>query len=348
MLFKRLTVIILFFMTLVACNSVLAAPGSITYIKSYDLDGHMIIKMLAGGDEVGGVHKSLVNGRGSLSRLDQLVMGGGYFNTSNTSNWTADPDSPMGLEVASNFRSFKNPDHEAEQSAHQVFAVSVKANRGESGSLSQDISAANHVYGDDLQEHYFYIDQYASTSGGTVKRYIDLVDPVSGQYIFEDAKIKGYARVWDSLQAEGAGDLSVTATIYHYNQETESEEEMAVILDGGELFTTSVPTGTTLEQLVFIETIDLEADLYRLTDLAISWDYNSEPPYDPDQTGFYTFIGEVIFPENIIVESKVFILYIVQVTDPEEQAPDRSLSPEFAEPDQFEDLDSASPEELQN
>ncbi len=207
MLLKKFYIVLLVIILIPLISSSAAAEtGFVMYNKQYDLDGLISVKMMVGSDQAGGKHKTMIRGEGALFRVDQTLMRPGSIDLYNHSEWFAEPSSPMGLEVAANFRPSGNPENDAEAESHQVFAISVKADRGESGSLTQAISAATHVYGAEEEEHYFYLDQDAFTSGGTVKRYIDLIEPVTGQYLFEDAIIKGYVRVADSLQAgDGSG-----------------------------------------------------------------------------------------------------------------------------------------------
>ncbi len=306
-------VIIIVFVTLVFGAQVSAGPGFIVYKKYFDIDGMILMKAQYGSEDNAGRHKTLINGAGSLNRHEEVLMSPGFIGTKNDSEWTADPDSLVGLQVASTFMPYKDSENEAEAGSHQVFAVSVKANPGESGRLDQNISAAYYVYEDEETERYFYIEQYASTSGGTMKRYIDLVDSETGHYIFEDTMIRGYARVTDSLQKLGENNLGIGAFSESYTAEGERFETQALILNGGELFEQTVPLGTDLSAVTFPEMIELESDLFTLTGIAVNWGELSEPEYNPYEAGIYLFKGELVFSDDIALEQAVFIYYYLTV-----------------------------------
>ena len=308
---KMFVYVLIVMLTLTAGTVVSAQSGSLSYWKSYDLDGLIYLKMLAGSLDGAGQHKTLIDGQGSLNRIDRILMSGSNLSVYNDSNWVADPHSPRGLTVASTFQLPEDETLDAE--AHQVFAVSVKADRGESGSLTQEIGFEADP---DAWESTasFAISQYAMTSGGTLKRYIDIVDPQTGQYIFEDGQIRGYARIWDELRST-AEELPFNAAFYTFESAALEGEDQPLIVDGGELFEQQVPLGTGLEELNFITELDLETDYFIIENVIIEWNYESQPPYDPLQEGVYIFSGELIFPDNIFPDQPVFILFTVTVVD---------------------------------
>ncbi len=114
----------------------------------------------------------------------------------------------------------------------QVWAVQVEAKPGESGSLSQDFEAAHGPYDENVKEEndpdvvkddaygvykdddgyfavakgedyvgdYFHIEQEAGTTGGTVKRYIDISSPWSGAYLHEDMTVEGEATITETFE----------------------------------------------------------------------------------------------------------------------------------------------------
>ncbi len=51
----------------------------------------------------------------------------------------------------------------------------------------------------------FTMEQNAGTSGGTVKRQIDISSPWSGAYIYEDATIVGRIEIYDSFRMSNVG-----------------------------------------------------------------------------------------------------------------------------------------------
>lgn len=123
---------------------------------------------------------------------------------------------------------------ELEDLTDQIWAVQVEADPGETGSLSQDFEAAYGPFKDDDYyigsgddawwfvdedgEHttdyddvtgvdkgdyyvgnYFNINQFAATSAGTTKRYINISSPWSGAYLHEDMSVEGAAEIIDSF-----------------------------------------------------------------------------------------------------------------------------------------------------
>lgn len=123
---------------------------------------------------------------------------------------------------------------ELEDLTDQIWAVQVEAEPGQTGHLSQDFEAAygpfrdddsyigsgddawwfvdedgerttdpGEVAGTDAGEYYvgnyFTIDQLAATSGGIVKRYINISSPWTGAYLEEDMSVEGVAEIRDSF-----------------------------------------------------------------------------------------------------------------------------------------------------
>ncbi|MDZ4133050.1 MAG: hypothetical protein U1E11_07915, partial [Dethiobacteria bacterium] len=303
---KAMVLIMVFVFTLALGSSALAVPGSVLYRKSYELDGQIFMKMLAGSAALGGEHKTLVWGEGILERHDLIVMGGGEIEVRNLSDWIADPSSPAGLEVASTFKQKIDLPGGTPNTHNQIFAVSVKANRGESGSLRQIISAAAAVY-DEGEEAYFTVDQTATTSGGIVKRYINVIVPASGEQLFEDSNIKGSAKISDQLIS--ADGINIDATVagadadqkqlekaYH---DADGTAEVYFVLDGGTLFEGTVLPGLPFEEVALPSVIELASELFVISDITIIWKEQSVPEYDSSLPGKYLFEGELIFPEHI-------------------------------------------------
>jgi hypothetical protein len=333
-LFRKAVVLIMVFVfTLALGNSALAVPGSVLYRKHYELDGQIFMKMLAGNAALGGEHKTLVWGEGILDRHDLIVMGGGEIMVRNLSDWSADPSSPAGLEVASTFTQKIDLPDSLPNTHNQVFAVSVKANRGESGSLRQDISAAAAVY-EDGEEAYFTVDQTATTSGGIVKRYINVVIPASGEQLFEDSNIKGSAEIRDQLLSAEGIDINATAPesqtlnieievdadvdqqqlekAYH---DSDGTAEVYFVLDGGLLFENTVLPGLPFEEIALPAVIELASEIFVISDITITWKEQSVPEYDSSLPGTYLFEGELIFPEHITPPGKVLVYYTLHVVE---------------------------------
>lgn len=115
----------------------------------------------------------------------------------------------------------------------QIWAVQIEADPGESASLQQDFEAANGPYdgdvdkdsadevdkdsfglvededgsmkvvkGEDYVGSYFHIEQLAHTTGGTLKRYIDISSPWSHGYLYEDMSVTGEARIEESFNMD--------------------------------------------------------------------------------------------------------------------------------------------------
>ena len=88
----------------------------------------------------------------------------------------------------------------------QVWAVSVTAEPGEVGSLSQNFEAAHGAYenvgDDDYVGDYFNIEQESYVSSGETKRYIDISSPYSGAYLSEDMTVIGMSSIQESFSME--------------------------------------------------------------------------------------------------------------------------------------------------
>ena len=85
----------------------------------------------------------------------------------------------------------------------QIWAVSVEADPGHTGSIGMNFEAA---YGDpgaqDEDEYvgnYFNIDQHAYTSSGVTKRHTDISSPESHGYLSEEMTVVGMADIKESF-----------------------------------------------------------------------------------------------------------------------------------------------------
>ncbi len=344
MLAKRVTAILLsFIFTFMLASPVFASTGSTNYERYLDVDGQISMKLQSGSDvSESGKHQTLIEGRGKLQRYDFITMGEDILRVMNESDWKADPDSLRGLKVASTF-SFPEKDLDDaapslvyDEEPEQVFAVSIDANRGEEGRLAQNISSAPQVV---YEEEELNIYQEAYTSDGTVKRYIDFVDQESGEYIFEDTEIKGYALIIDKLGPDGNGPEEVgiipveqleseqDKNVQGAEEEVENDTEITgwedseesrdsfLVLEGDETFETEVPLGTTLEEIGLPETIDLETDKTEANDIEIKWDQEIMKEYDPEVPGPFMFIGWLELPDSFGIDEPVLIEYMVTVTE---------------------------------
>ncbi|MGM0653379.1 MAG: hypothetical protein ACQES4_11470 [Bacillota bacterium] len=361
-------VVLVLLITLAVGNTALAESGSFTYRKQYDINGLILMKIQAGSDyDRSGQHKSLIQGEGSLQRFDYIAMSKDGMIVETDNYWDADPDSLRGLEVAGTFR--LHDQYEGEEAdgvdgeeavpaadSPQMFAVSVDANSGESGSMSQNIGVDASG-----ESSMFSINQHAQTSEGTVKRYIDITDPESGAYLFEDTEIKGQVNITEYLNSSDPNeDFSITTAssmlakegsedkqgssdsslfVEEINQEEdgkdgeedsvmavlgesidyEVEEEPALVIDGGEIFKSVVPLGTEVEELGLDEEIVFQSELIAIKDIYVKWDDQLFGEYDPNQVGSYTFAGELIFPETVAYDDKVLIFHVVDVVEDESE-----------------------------
>ncbi len=122
---------------------------------------------------------------------------------------------------------------EKKEVSEQIWAVEIEAEPGESGSLEQEFEAAEGPYDPDLKAgvsdevkddaygfdydeegrlevakgdqyvgSYFEIEQKASTTGGTTKRFIDISSPWTGAYLYEDMAVEGSASIEEAFEME--------------------------------------------------------------------------------------------------------------------------------------------------
>ena len=125
--------------------------------------------------------------------------------------------------------------HEGKKEAvsDQIWAVQVEAEPGEEGKLKQDFEAAHGPYdeqvkegntdevrkdaygidedeegrldivkGEDYVGDYFHIEQEASTTGGTTRRYIDISSQWSHGYVYEDMVVEGKAEIIETFSMD--------------------------------------------------------------------------------------------------------------------------------------------------
>jgi len=125
--------------------------------------------------------------------------------------------------------------HEGKKEAvsDQIWAVQVEAEPGEEGRLKQNFEAAHGPYdervkegtadevkedaygielddigsptvvkGEDYVGDYFHIEQEASTTGGTTKRYIDISSQWSHGYVYEDMVVEGRAEIVETFSMD--------------------------------------------------------------------------------------------------------------------------------------------------
>ncbi len=115
----------------------------------------------------------------------------------------------------------------------QIWAVKLEVEPGEKGNLSQNFEAAYGAYdagiegdsagkvqkdsfgidydddgsfevlkGKDYVGNYFKIEQEVGTTGGTIKRHIDISSPWSGAYVHEDMVVEGRAEIEDTFRMD--------------------------------------------------------------------------------------------------------------------------------------------------
>ena len=125
--------------------------------------------------------------------------------------------------------------HEGKKEAvsDQIWAAQVEAEPGEEGKLKQNFEAAHGPYderikegtadevkkdsfgikpgdngqpevvkGEDYVGDYFHIEQEASTTGGTTKRYIDISSQWSHGYVYEDMVVEGRAEIIETFSMD--------------------------------------------------------------------------------------------------------------------------------------------------
>lgn len=337
--------ILVFLFALAVGTTTYAEPGHLTYRKKYNINGIILMKIQAGSDyDPSGQYKAMVQGAGSLERDEYIAMSKSGMIADSENFWVADPDSLKGLEVAGTFRlhdqyagSFSEGNNQESPASAvyspQMFATSVDAKRGESGELAQSFvvdSSGNHSH--------FAINQHTETSDGKVKRYIDITDPASGAYLFEDSEIVGEVSITEWLNSKDSvegfavanseendgdeanpGQEESEAAAIDETTGNENDEEPALVIDGAEIFKSVVPLGTELDDLGLHEEIIFHSDLITIKDIYVEWDDQLFGEYDPNREGSYTFAGELIFPETVASDEKVFIFHVVHVVeDPEE------------------------------
>lgn len=349
MLFMKQTIVMLVaFLILFSTSSALANSPRMIYDKSYLFDGSILMKVQIGDSRNSTAeHKTLVDGRGRLSGYDSYAIGRGYLDVIKENSWEAEDSLIGGLTVASTVKINEEAGEESENNSEQVFAVMVTANPGEEGGLSQEMSASSAVYSEN-GENFFIIDQSAYTSGGEVKRYIDLTEPVTGEYIFEDTVIRGYVEINDSLQMVDESSGSLVFELGRRDSETTEpdsqlekldtgEDEELYILYGEGLFEKTVLVGTLFEEIELIQSIDLVTDLVTITGIEVEWNEDTVAAYDPEQLGEYLFEGSLQFPEKIATPGQVVVYYTVNVVEelPAEQEIDEA--DETADSDHLED-----------
>lgn len=127
----------------------------------------------------------------------------------------------------------------------QIWAVQVEVEPGESGKFKQEFEAASGPYDSGTKERsdeevqedsfgfaydnddiikvikgekyvgdYFHIEQEASTTGGTTRRYIDISSPWTGAYHYEDMTIEGKARIQESFQMDNLAPGTEADTLW--------------------------------------------------------------------------------------------------------------------------------------
>lgn len=358
MLFKKhviLFIVVMFIFS--AAAPVYAAPEGMVYDKTYDLDGTLLLKIQSGDkDSSAAQQKSLIEGRGSYFRDESVVLEASTLNVHVDSDWSVDPSNLWGLSVFSTIELNEDLVEQSEDETDQVFAVKVETGSGEEGSLNQDMTATaaandendNFDFDEKDQINSFVIDQEAYTSGGEMKRYIELICPVSGGYLFEDSVIKGYANVTDSLRPAGEqGDNDNPDDGFDQPEETVSskedvltkedlssmeaersneeeqyssaenveEEEGPVFVLESEHLQSSVLLNTSQEELNLPGTFSLTAEMFEITGIEVEWSKESIPEYNPDQAGSYIFEGEMSFPENVLPLENMVLIYTVHVVE---------------------------------
>lgn len=345
MLLKKVAacVLVLFFIISISTPA-FAATGAMIYEKSYNLDGKMIIKIQSGDKESSPAqHKTLIEGKGHLVREETVLMSPGLLSVNVDSDWDVAETDLRGLSVASVIE--LNEYMVEAHGSNQVFAVKVKSERGEQGSLTLDFSAAqDSVYGQGtlapqeiVYQGEFEIDQRASTTGGKMKRYIELVCPVSGTFLFEDSEIRGSADVSDSLRFDNPGSSSGALEVEEQSvpagdeaKNDEQEEQLTAdsltvnparctetgehlyILES-ECFESEVLLNTLFEDIGLPETVNLSTDIFEIQDVFIEWNPESLPLYNPGEKGPYVFLGELLLPESIFSQERMVLLYTVEV-----------------------------------
>lgn len=140
----------------------------------------------------------------------------------------------------------KDEPNEIKLITDQIWAVQVTAEPGESATLKQNFEAAHGPYdggvdkdsvdkidkdsfglvegddgtlktvkGEDYVGSYFHIEQLAHTTGGTLKRYIDISSPWSHGYLHEDMSVIGTATIEESFQMDNLAPGSGAAVTWY-------------------------------------------------------------------------------------------------------------------------------------
>lgn len=331
---------------------VFAAP--IYHHKIYDLDGRLLLRYLAGNPyDEGGVYQSLVKGQGQLERIESVALGSAAIAVDTESSWTA-ADSLRGLTVASALEQYRNlsghevdPTDEVYRKPDNLFAISIRANRGEQGYLSQQFEAT----GTGRFDNTFSINQTAGVTDGVVRRYIDIThiggteeDPESDYRIYEDSVIRGYALMRDYIgpsEVPDFGDDPFEGAMLESEMETDKEGpellSSAMALDGdegetaeespgviltGEMFEINVPLNTPLAEIAFPESITMSSDEATISGITVEWFQLYDSIYNPEMVGSYYFLGELIFPDFISLQESIYILYTINVVEVLEEEPE--------------------------
>ncbi len=128
----------------------------------------------------------------------------------------------------------------------QIWAVQVEVEPGEEGKLKQNFEAAHGPYdervkegtadevkddayaidigedgsrevvkGEDYVGDYFNIEQEASTTGGTTRRYIDISSQWSHGYVYEDMVVEGKAEIIETFSMDNLEPGSAALPEWH-------------------------------------------------------------------------------------------------------------------------------------
>ncbi len=322
MLPKKCVALLCVFVLLTALTSPAFASGEITYEKTYNLDGEIMIKTIAGDDTSSAAeYKALVEGKGMLVRSERYKLDAASVAVYADSNWKADRLYPRGLTVAA---AVTINEKYGGDNVNRVFAVSVKADRDAEGGLSQEFSVS-----DEPGAVYFAVDQWAYTEDGVMKRFIDLICPYSGAVIYEDMEVRGFAEVTDRLkpagEAEGSGadagtdagageaaGQAVDDPAGETTGENDDAELPATILQSDH-FRIEVPRDTELEHIEFPAAVSLATELVTLTGIPVVWSDAAAPAYNAAEEGEYIFAGELLLPEHIEAPGRMLIHFTVVV-----------------------------------
>jgi hypothetical protein len=120
-------------------------------------------------------------------------------------------------------------------------------------------------------------------------------------------------RVADALQAGNSEHSLFDAAVFRLEAAEEGQANGILVIESSRILEKQVEVGTGIEELEFEAAIDLETEQYIITGLAVNWNYNSYPVYDPETCGTYYFFGELEFPEKITSGETVFVIKKVDV-----------------------------------